>query len=103
MKQLAKNIFKAMGQEEYEIPDYTQIEDHSEAKQVMKDYLEELIEQASKETSEEVIQVVQEAREILESDLFIEQKGIRSLVDKDARVGYKSKTQSFYGYKAELC
>jgi hypothetical protein len=39
----------------------------------------------------------------LESDLFIEQKGIRSLVDKDARVGYKSKTQSFYGYKAELC
>jgi transposase len=103
MKQLAKNIFKAMGQEEYEIPDYTQIEDHSEAKQVMKDYLEELIEQASKETSEEVIQVVQEAQEILESDLFIEQKGIRSLVDKDARVGYKSKTQSFYGYKAELC
>jgi hypothetical protein len=36
-------------------------------------------------------------------DLFIEQKGIRSLVDKDARVGHKSKTQNFYGYKAEIC
>ena len=31
MKQLAKNIFEAKGQEEYEIPDYTQIEDHDEA------------------------------------------------------------------------
>ena len=103
MKHLAKNIFKAMGQEEYEIPDYKQIEDHNEAKRVMKDYLEELIEQVSEETSEEVVQAVEEAQEILKSDLFIEQKGIRSLVDKDARVGHKSKTQSFYGYKAELC
>jgi transposase len=103
MKQLAKNIFKAIGQEEYEIPDYTQIEDHVKAKQVMKDYLEDLIEQVCDETSEEVVQATKEAQEILASDLFIEQKGIRSLVDKDARVGYKSKTKSFYGYKAELC
>ena len=104
MKHLAKNIFKAMGEEDYEIPNYTQIEDHVEAKQVMKDYLEDLIEQASEETSsEEVVQATKEAQEILASDLFIEQKGIRSLVDKDARVGYKSKTKSFYGYKAELC
>ena len=103
MKQLAKNIFKAVGQEEYEIPDYTQIEDHVAAKQIMKDYLEDLIEQVSKESSEEVIQAVQEAQEILESDLFIEQKGIRSLVDKDARVGHKTKTQNFFGYKAEIC
>lgn len=103
MKHLAKNIFKAMGQEEYEIPDYTQIEDHAAAKQVMKDYLEDLIEQSGDEKSEEVNQAVKNAQEILTSDLFIEQKGIRSLVDKDARVGYKSKTQSFYGYKAEFC
>jgi len=103
MKQLARNIFKAMGQEQYEIPDYTQIEDHVAAKQVMKDYLENLIEQVIEESSEEVIQAAKEAQEILESDLFIEQKGIRSLVDKDARVGHKSKTQNFYGYKAELC
>jgi hypothetical protein len=82
---------------------YTQIEDHVEAKQVMKNYLEDLIDQVSTENSEAVIQATAEAKEILESDLFIEQKGIRSLVDKDARVGHKSKTQSFYGYKAELC
>lgn len=103
MKHLAKKIFKAMEKEEYVIPDYTQIEDHAEAKQVMKDYLEDLIKQVSEDTSKEVIKAVQEAREVLASDLFIEQKGIRSLVDKDARVGHKSKTHSFYGYKAEIC
>lgn len=103
MKHLARNIFKAKGQEEYEIPDYKQIEDHVEAKQVMKDYLEGLIEQVQEETSEEVIKATKEAQEVLGSDLFIEQKGIRSLVDKDARVGHKSKTQNFYGYKAEIC
>ncbi len=103
MKHLAKNIFKAMGQEEYQIPEYIQIEDPAAAKQVMKNYLEELIEKVSEETSEEVIQAASEAKEILASDLFIEQKGIRSLVDKDARVGHKSKTQNFFGYKAEIC
>ena len=102
MKQLARNIFKAMKQEDYEIPDYAQIEDHLEAKLAMKEYLEDVIDQAKHETVKEVVQAVKEAEEILASDLFMEQKGIRSLVDKDARVGYKSKTQSFYGYKAEI-
>jgi len=103
MKQLAKNIFKAAGQEEYQIPDYTQIKDHTKAKQVMKEYLEELIEKTDQEDCENTSQAIQEAREILDSDLFIEQRGIRSLVDKDARVGHKSKTQHFYGYKTEIC
>lgn len=49
------------------------------------------------------MQAAQEAQEVLKNELFIEQKGIRSLVDRDARVGHKSKTQSFYGYKAEIC
>ena len=42
-----------------------------------------------------------EVEEILNSDLFIEQKGIRSLEDKDARVGRKDTTTSFFGYKTE--
>lgn len=97
MKHLAKKIFKAMGKEDYAIPDYTQIADHQEAKQVMKDYLEEVIATATPEAEKEVL----EAKEILQSDLFIEQKGIRSIVDKDARVGHKSKTENFFGYKME--
>jgi len=97
MKHLARKIFRAMGKEDYTIPDYTKIEDHKEAKRVMKEYLEEVIDQATPEAFE----VAEEAREILNSDLFIEQKGIRSLIDKDARVGYKTKTDSFFGYKME--
>ena len=97
MKQLAKRIFKAMECEDYEIPDYKQIEDHKEAKQMMKEYLEGVMESADERASKEV----SEAEEILASPLFMEQKGIRSISDKDARVGYKSKKESFYGYKVE--
>ena len=97
MKQLAKKIFKATGKTDYEIPDYTQIEDHNEAKRVMKEYLEGVIEESGGQAEEEVAL----AREVLDSPLFIEQKGIRSLADMDARVGYKSKTESFFGYKME--
>lgn len=97
MKQLAINIFKAEEIEEYSIPDYKSIEDHNEAKQVMKDFLVETIENATEKSQVQV----EEAKEILESPLFIEQKGIRSLVDKEARVGVKSKNNYFYGYKAE--
>jgi len=97
MKHLAKKIFKAMGKTDYEIPDYTQIEDHKEAKQVMKTYLEDVIENADDSAAKEV----KEAKEILESPLFIEQKGIRSITDTNARVGYKSKTDTFFGYKME--
>jgi len=103
MKQLAERIFKASGKKEYELPDYTQIEDPAKAKQFMKEYLEEQIAQAGPECGEKTAQAVKEAREVLDSSLFLEQRGIRSLVDKDARVGHKSKTQNFYGYKAEIC
>jgi len=98
MKHLAKKIFKAMNKTDYEIPDYEQIEDHKEAKQVMKSYLESVIGDAGDEALAEVT----EAQWVLASDLFIEQKGIRSIIDKDARVGNKSKTKQFFGYKAEI-
>jgi acetylornithine deacetylase/succinyl-diaminopimelate desuccinylase-like protein len=97
MKHLARKIFKAMGQKEYEIPDYTQIKDHNEAKEMMKGFLEETMEGADERAKEEV----EFAKEVLESPLFMEQKGIRSLTDMDARVGYKTKTDSFFGYKME--
>ncbi|MBO5561337.1 MAG: transposase, partial [Firmicutes bacterium] len=99
MKHLAKDIFKAEGIENYEIPDYKSIEDHTEAKRVMKEFLEDVIENATEKSKAEVA----EAKEVLESPLFIEQRGIRLLVDKEAGVGKKSRTQYFYGYKSEYC
>jgi len=64
---------------------------------VMKEYLETVMASADERAEKEV----ELAREVLASPLFIEQKGIRSLVDTDARVGYKTKTDNFFGYKME--
>jgi len=113
MKQLAKKIFKTLQKElgevpviiDQDIPKYKEIEDHKEAKQTMKTYLEETIEKVEEsvelEKSPEIKEVVENAKIILEDPKFIEQKGVRSLVDQDARVGHKSKFDNFFGYKME--
>ncbi|MGE5423429.1 MAG: IS1182 family transposase, partial [Ignavibacteriales bacterium] len=114
MKHLAKKILKNIEQEtgsipdgiNSEIPDYREIQDHMAAKQTMKDYLEKLITDTQaiiepKENSK-IKKSLLKAREILDSPKFIEQKGIRSLVDEEARVGHKSKTEDFFGYKVEF-
>lgn len=109
MKHLAKRIFKGLEADNgavpeninTNIPDYTQIEDHKEAKEVMKSYLEETIANAEEYAGEKTNEAIAEAKEVLSDERFIIQKGLRSLSDKDARVGNKSKTQQFYGYKAE--
>ena len=109
MKQLAKRIFKAMkkdkvtaGQDiDTHIPDYTQIQDPMEARRLMKAYLEETMAACEKRGGTYTRQAVEEAREVLRDEKFLVQKGIRSLADKDARVGRKSRENSFYGYKME--
>ena len=62
MKHLARKIFKSIGKEDYEIPDYEQIKDPKEAKQVMKEYLEEIIEK-NKE-NEQAKEAIEEACKI---------------------------------------
>jgi transposase len=113
MKHLAAKILRKIKEETGEvpekvnpnIPDYKLIADHQEAKTTMKEYLENLMEQV--ETSIDLsgapgtAKSIAEAKEILSDQKFILQKGVRSLTDKDARVGYKSKTDSFFGYKTE--
>jgi len=114
MKHLAKKILKNLEEEmgaipaniNSEIPNYKEIADHKQAKESMKNYLENLIDdvEAIVETKEDskVQEIITEAKEILDDPKFIEQKGIRSLVDKDARVGHKTKTETFFGYKTEF-
>jgi transposase len=112
MKHLAKMIIhtyeKETGQqieELPEVPNYEEISDHREAKAVMKAYLEEVIDLIKTKITvhdELTNQWVQKAEDILYDPKFISQKGVRSIVDEDARVGRKSKTQSFFGYKTEL-
>ena len=114
MKHLAKKILKSIEAEtgkipegiNNDIPDYKSIEDHKKAKEVMQNYLEDIM--ATTEAQLDVSSLpatkkaIDNAKEILKDPKFIIQKGVRSLVDKDARIGYKSKTDSFYGYKIEF-
>lgn len=114
MKHLARKIIKTYEEENNktlenlpEVPNYKEIEDHKEAKNVMKEYLETVIEKVKE--NKEVInknlkteEIINKAKEILNDPKFLNQKGIRSLVDEDARVGRKSHTQDFFGYKTEF-
>ncbi len=114
MKRMANKIFKTVEKEcgelpeemNQEIPNYKEIEDHKEAKAVMKSYLEETITKVEKhievENNPQIKGLLDNAKEILEDPKFLEQKGVRSIVDQDARVGHKSKTSHFFGYKIEF-
>ncbi|MBP2029075.1 transposase [Acetoanaerobium pronyense] len=112
MKHLARNIISTYEQESGktlkfmpQVPNYKEIEDHKEAKEVMKTYLETVIDIFDKNVvpdGEKTIEMIEKAKEILNDPKFINQKSIRSLIDEDARVGRKSKTQSFFGFKTEF-
>ena len=112
MEHMAKNIFRETAQKKglaadaieetvkenaAQLPNWEEYEDHSAAKADMKAALEDIITR-----SDPSLDSVVEAQEVLASELFIEQKGIRSLQDKDARVGRKDHTTSFFGYKDEF-
>jgi transposase len=114
MKHLAKKILKNVEEEtgiipaiiNKDIPNYKEIEDPKQAKETMKNYLEKLIDdtEAVVENTDNVKtqKALDQAKNILSDPKFIEQKGVRSLVDEDARVGHKTKTSSFFGYKTEF-
>jgi transposase len=110
MKHLARKIFAGLEKDvgdipegiDTEIPDYESIEDHKEAKAVMKRYLEETIEKSKPHGKRKTEAAIAEAEKILGDEKFIMQTGVRSLVDKDARVGHKSKRDNFFGYKCEI-
>ena len=113
MKRLAKKIFMIVEEENgevpevlhQEIPNYKEIEDHKAAKEIMKTFLEETItkveESIELEEKPKTKNILEKAKVILEDPKFLEQKGVRSIVDQDARVGHKSKTSHFFGYKTE--
>lgn len=113
MKRLASKLLKTIEIENgevpeevnTEIPNYKEIEDHKEAKAMMKSYLEETMakveESIDLEDNPKTNEVLKNAKEILSDPKFMEQKGVRSIVDQDARVGHKSKTDHFFGYKTE--
>lgn len=105
-KHLARKITKTYEEENneilencHEVQNYKEIEDHKEAKKVMKEYLKTVIEEVKK--NKEVInktsktnEIINRAKEILNDPKF--QKGIRSLTDEDARVVRKKPYAKFF-------
>lgn len=112
MKHLARKILKAFEEETGQVPvdlpeepDYKEIEDHKEAKAVMKDYVDKVIDHVEKEstpTEFKTNEMIKKTKEIMNDPKFMHQKGVRSIIDEDARVGRKSKSQDFFGYKTEF-
>ena len=110
MRHMARHIFAGLEKDlngipesvDTNIPDVKDVKDHEEAKRILHEYLLNVINQAEAVGGKETMKEIGEARDILADEKFILQKGARSLVDKDARVGYKTKTDSFFGYKAEF-
>ena len=110
MKHLAIRIFKALEKDlgeipegiDRNIPDDKSIEDHKKAKATMKAYLEKVMNEAAAHAGENTKAAIEEAMDVLSDERFIIQKGLRSLSDPDARVGHKSATDTFFGYKTEF-
>jgi transposase len=114
LKHMAKKILKSIEEEkgtipeniDTNIPDYKSIEDPTAAKETMKIYVEKLIEEVEQHTDPAEIpattKFIDNVRNIMGDEKFLQQKGVRSLVDQDARVGHKTKTENFFGYKTEF-
>jgi transposase len=110
MRHLARKIFTALEKDlgsvpetvDTDIPDVSEMSDHNQARAILKDYLEDVMRSAGACGGKLTGKAVDEAREVLADEKFILQKGQRSLADSDARVGYKSKKESFFGYKSEF-
>jgi transposase len=110
MDQLARRILKGLKADkgtlpkgiDEQIPRYADRDDHEQAKAEMERYLGRLIEQAAPYGGKKTKAAIAKAQELLADERFLQQKGVRSLSDTDARVGHKSKTDSFFGYKDEF-
>ncbi len=73
---------------------------------IPKNHILKLIEKVEKIVEQDetplTAQVLENAKEILNDPKFIEQRGTRSIVDQEARVGHKSRNEHFFGYKTEF-
>ena len=72
---------------------------------IIRAYIEtviDIVENQSTPADQKTFQTIQKAKEIISDPKFLQQKGVRSIIDEDARVGRKSKHQDFYGNKTEF-
>lgn len=110
LREAAKRLFRVVVKRhpklEKKLPPLPKVKsEQADAEKVMLRYLAELgqtVEELLPDHEGAVSDKIQIAKEIVEDERLLANKGIRSVVDPDARFGWKSNTKSFFGYKEHL-
>lgn len=105
-KKLRKAVYHERSDMASSFPPKPELEkDEVEATKKQLRYLAELGEIVEKQTCEEnrsIRKELSKVKQIVEDERLLAFKGIQSAVDPDARLGWKSEEQSFFGYKSHL-
>lgn len=105
-KRLLRTVVKRHPKLEKKLPIMPRVNSEQEdAEQIMLHYLAELgekVEELLPDHEGALSDKLQIARQIVEDERLLSQKGILSAIDPDARFGWKSNTKSFFGYKEHL-
>lgn len=110
LREAAKRLFRVVVKRhpklEKKLPPLPKVKsDQEDAEKIMLRYLTELgqtVEVLLPDHEGAVSDKLHIAKEIVEDERLLANKGIRSAVDPDARFGWKSSTKSFFGYKEHL-
>jgi transposase len=110
LREAAKRLFRVVVKRhpklEKKLPPLPGVKSEQEdAEKVMLRYLAELgetVEELLPDHEGAISDKLHTAKQIIEDERLLANKGIRSAVDPDARFGWKSNTRSFFGYKEHL-
>ncbi|WP_010499130.1 transposase, partial [Paenibacillus elgii] len=105
-KRLLRVVVKKHPKLEKKLPRIPELKKNQEdAEKIMLHYLAELgeaVETLLPDHEGSISEKIQIAKEIVEDERLLAQKGILSAIDPDARFGWKSNTKSFFGYKEHM-
>lgn len=110
LRDAAKRLFRVVVKKhpklEKRLPKMPNIEkEQPDAEKVMLHYLAELgeaVEELLPDHEGAVSNKLQTAKQIVEDERLLANKGVMSAIDPDARFGWKSNTKSFFGYKEHI-
>lgn len=111
LQDAAKRLFRAVVKKhpklEKKLPQQPRLErDTPDKEKVMLHYLAQLGETVESLLSEPptpgIVEKMKIAKQIVEDERLLSQKGILSAIDPDARFGWKSSVKSFFGYKEHI-
>ncbi|HYE69779.1 MAG TPA: IS1182 family transposase [Anaerovoracaceae bacterium] len=105
-KRLFRVVVKKHPKLEKKLPRMPRLEkDATDGEKIMLHYLAELgetVEEFLPDHEGAIREKIQIAKQIVEDERLLSNKGILSAIDPDARFGWKSSTTSFFGYKEHI-